>query len=430
MNIQKVNGLKGEVQIPGDKSISHRGIMLGALAKGTTKITNFLQGADCLSTIGCFRQMGIEIENTSNEVLVHGKGLHGLRAPQNTLDVGNSGTTMRLLCGILSPQAFASALTGDSSIQTRPMKRVIEPLSQMGADIQSLKDNGCAPLQIQGSRLKGIHYQSPVASAQVKSCVLFAGMYADKTTSVTEPVLSRNHSELMLQHLGAKLGGEGTTVSIEPEPLLEAREIPVPGDISSAAYFIAAGLLVPHSQILIKNVGVNPTRSGMLKVCHAMGADIQYLNEHRDSGEPTADLLVTSSSLTGTVIEGEIIPTLIDELPMLAVMAAFAQGKTIIRNAEELKVKESDRIKAVTENLSAMGADITATCDGMIINGGRTLTGADIPTHKDHRIAMSFAVAALAAEGVTHIENADCVNISYPEFYQDLQKLGGVRFDH
>lgn len=430
MNIQKVNGLKGEVQIPGDKSISHRGIMLGALAKGTTKITNFLQGADCLSTIGCFRQMGIEIENTSNEVLVHGKGLHGLRAPQNTLDVGNSGTTMRLLCGILSPQAFASALTGDSSIQTRPMKRVIEPLSQMGADIQSLKDNGCAPLQIQGSRLKGIHYQSPVASAQVKSCVLFAGMYADKTTSVTEPVLSRNHSELMLQHLGAKLSGEGTTVSIEPEPLLEAKEIPVPGDISSAAYFIAAGLLVPHSQILIKNVGVNPTRSGMLKVCHAMGADIQYLNEHKDSGEPTADLLVTSSSLTGTVIEGEIIPTLIDELPMLAVMAAFAQGKTIIRNAEELKVKESDRIKAVTENLSAMGADITATCDGMIINGGRSLTGADIRTHKDHRIAMSFAVAALAAEGVTHIEDADCVNISYPEFYQDLQKLGGVRFDH
>ena len=429
MNIQKVNGLKGEVQIPGDKSISHRGIMLGALAKGTTKITNFLQGADCLSTIGCFRQMGIEIENTSNEVLVHGKGLHGLRAPQNTLNVGNSGTTMRLLCGILSPQAFASALTGDRSIQTRPMKRVIEPLSQMGADIQSLKGNGCAPLQIQGSRLKGIHYQSPVASAQVKSCVLFAGMYADKTTSVTEPVLSRNHSELMLQHLGAKLSGEGTTVSIEPEPLLEAREIPVPGDISSAAYFIAAGLLVPHSQILIKNVGVNPTRSGMLKVCHAMGADIQYLNEHRDSGEPTADLLVTSSSLTGTVIEGEIIPTLIDELPMLAVMAAFAQGKTIIRNAEELKVKESDRIKAVTENLSAMGADITATCDGMIINGGRRLTGADIRTQKDHRIAMSFAVAALAAEGVTHIGDADCVNISYPEFYQDLQKLGGIRFD-
>lgn len=423
MNLKKVNGLKGEVQIPGDKSISHRGIMLGALAKGTTRITNFLQGADCLSTIGCFRQMGIEIENTSDEVLVHGKGLHGLRAPEDTLNVGNSGTTIRLLSGILAPQGFAATLTGDSSIQTRPMKRIMEPLSQMGADIQSLNGNGCAPLQIQGSRLRGIHYQTPVASAQVKSCVLFAGMYADSATSVTEPVLSRNHSELMLQHLGAKLTSQETTVTIEPEPLLEAREIPVPGDISSAAYFIAAGLLVPHSQILIQNVGINPTRDGMLKVCHAMGADIQYLNERKDSGEPTADLLVTSSSLTGTVIEGEIIPTLIDELPMLAVMAAFAQGETVIRNAEELKVKESDRIKAVTENLSAMGADITATADGMMIHGGRPLTGADIHTQKDHRIAMSFAVAALAAEGVTCIEDADCVNISYPNFYQDLQRL-------
>lgn len=423
MNIEKVNGLKGEVQIPGDKSISHRGIMLGALAKGTTKITNFLQGADCLSTIGCFRQMGIAIENTSDEVLVHGQGLHGLRAPQDTLDVGNSGTTIRLLCGILAPQSFAATLTGDSSIQARPMKRVMEPLSQMGADIQSQKGNGCAPLQIQGKRLTGIHYRTPVASAQVKSCVLFAGMYADGTTSVTEPVLSRNHSELMLAHLGAKLARQGTTVSIEPEPSLEAREILVPGDISSAAYFIAAGLLVPHSQILIQNVGLNPTRSGMLKVCHAMGADIQYLNEHRDSGEPTADLLVSFSSLTGTVIEGEIIPTLIDELPMLAVMAAFAQGETVIRNAEELRVKESDRIQAVTENLSAMGADVTPTPDGMIIRGGRGLIGADIRTHKDHRIAMSFAVAALAAEGVTRIEDADCINISYPNFYQDLQKL-------
>lgn len=423
MNIKKVNGLKGEVQIPGDKSISHRGIMLGALAKGTTKITNFLQGADCLSTIGCFRQMGIAIENTSDEVLVHGKGLHGLRAPQDTLDVGNSGTTIRLLSGILAPQAFSATLTGDSSIQARPMKRIMEPLSQMGADIQSLNGNGCAPLKIRGSRLKGIHYRTPVASAQVKSCVLFAGMYADSATSVTEPVPSRNHSELMLQHLGAKLTSQGTTVTIWPEPSLEAREIPVPGDISSAAYFIAAGLLVPHSQILIQNVGINPTRSGMLKVCHAMGADIQYLNERRDSGEPTADLLVTSGSLTGTVIEGEIIPTLIDELPMLAVMAAFAQGETVIRNAEELRVKESDRIAAVTENLSAMGADITATADGMIIRGGRPLAGADIHTQKDHRIAMSFAVAALAAEGVTRIEDADCVNISYPNFYQDLQRL-------
>ena len=423
MNIQRSNGLKGEVKIPGDKSISHRAVMLGALAKGTTKITDFLQGADCLSTMDCFRRMGIQIQNTSGEVLVHGQGLHGLAAPSDLLNVGNSGTTIRLLSGILAPQPFSATLTGDASIQKRPMKRVMEPLSQMGAKIESLSGNGCAPLRISGTPLKGIHYKTPVASAQVKSCILFAGMYADGATTVTEPVLSRDHSERMLEHFGARLTREGTAVTIQPEPQLAAREIPVPGDISSAAYFIAAAALVPHSEILIRNVGINPTRSGMLEVCRAMGADIQYLNERDDSGEPTADLLVRSSSLKGTVIEGAIIPALIDELPVLAVMAAFAKGETIIRNAEELKVKESDRIAVMVENLSAMGADITGTPDGMIIRGGPALHGAEIHTYKDHRIAMSFAVAALAAEGTTHIEDADCVNISYPDFYGDLQRL-------
>ena len=423
MNIQRSNGLKGEVKIPGDKSISHRAVMLGALAKGTTKITDFLQGADCLSTMECFRRMGIQIQNTSGEVLVHGQGLHGLAAPSDLLNVGNSGTTIRLLSGILAPQPFSATLTGDASIQKRPMKRVMEPLSQMGAKIESLSGNGCAPLRISGTPLKGIHYKTPVASAQVKSCILFAGMYADGATTVTEPVLSRDHSERMLEHFGARLTREGTAVTIQPEPQLAAREIPVPGDISSAAYFIAAAALVPHSEILIRNVGINPTRSGMLEVCRAMGADIQYLNERDDSGEPTADLLVRSSSLKGTVIEGAIIPALIDELPVLAVMAAFAKGETIIRNAKELKVKESDRIAVMVENLSAMGADITGTPDGMIIRGGPALHGAEIHTYKDHRIAMSFAVAALAAEGTTHIEDADCVNISYPDFYGDLQRL-------
>lgn len=423
MNIQRSNGLKGEVKIPGDKSISHRAVMLGALAKGTTKITDFLQGADCLSTMECFRRMGIQIQNTSGEVLVHGQGLHGLAAPSDLLNVGNSGTTIRLLSGILAPQPFSATLTGDASIQKRPMKRVMEPLSQMGAKIESLSGNGCAPLRISGTPLKGIHYKTPVASAQVKSCILFAGMYADGATTVTEPVLSRDHSERMLEHFGARLTREGTAVTIQPEPQLAAREIPVPGDISSAAYFIAAATLVPHSEILIRNVGINPTRSGMLEVCRATGADIQYLNERDDSGEPTADLLVRSSSLKGTVIEGAIIPALIDELPVLAVMAAFAKGETIIRNAEELKVKESDRIAVMVENLSAMGADITGTPDGMIIRGGPALHGAEIHTYKDHRIAMSFAVAALAAEGTTHIEDADCVNISYPDFYGDLQRL-------
>ncbi len=423
MNIQRSNGLKGEVKIPGDKSISHRAVMLGALAKGTTKITDFLQGADCLSTMECFRRMGIQIQNTSGEVLVHGQGLHGLAAPSDLLNVGNSGTPIRLLSGILAPPPFSATLTGDASIQKRPMKRVMEPLSQMGAKIESLSGNGCAPLRISGTPLKGIHYKTPVASAQVKSCILFAGMYADGATTVTEPVLSRDHSERMLEHFGARLTREGTAVTIQPEPQLAAREIPVPGDISSAAYFIAAAALVPHSEILIRNVGINPTRSGMLEVCRAMGADIQYLNERDDSGEPTADLLVRSSSLKGTVIEGAVIPALIDELPVLAVMAAFAKGETIIRNAEELKVKESDRIAVMVENLSAMGADITGTPDGMIIRGGPALHGAEIHTYKDHRIAMSFAVAALAAEGTTHIEDADCVNISYPDFYGDLQRL-------
>ena len=423
MNIQRSNGLKGEVKIPGDKSISHRAVMLGALAKGTTKITDFLQGADCLSTMECFRRMGIQIQNTSGEVLVHGQGLHGLAAPSDLLNVGNSGTTIRLLSGILAPQPFSATLTGDASIQKRPMKRVMEPLSQMGAKIESLSGNGCAPLRISGTPLKGIHYKTPVASAQVKSCILFAGMYADGATTVKEPVLSRDHSERMLEHFGARLTREGTAVTIQPEPQLAAKEIPVPGDISSAAYFIAAAALVPHSEILIRNVGINPTRSGMLEVCRAMDADIQYLNERDDSGEPTADLLVRSSSLKGTVIEGAVIPALIDELPVLAVMAAFAKGETIIRNAEELKVKESDRIAVMVENLSAMGADITGTPDGMIIRGGPALHGAEIHTYKDHRIAMSFAVAALAAEGTTHIEDADCVNISYPDFYGDLQRL-------
>ena len=425
LEITKASSLKGEVKIPGDKSVSHRGIMLGALAKGTTRITNFLQGADCLSTIDCFRRMGIDIENKQQEILVHGKGLHGLQKPDSMLDVGNSGTTTRLISGILAGQNFTSELTGDASIQSRPMGRIITPLSQMGTSITSIKGNNCAPLHIEGGNLHSIHYDSPVASAQVKSCVLFAGMYAKDGghTSVTEPSLSRNHSELMLSHFGADLTCNGTTVSIAPEPVLEAREIEVPGDISSAAYFIAAGLLVPNSEVLVKNVGTNPTRDGFLRVCRAMGADMTLLNERNDSGEPVADILVRSSHLKGTVIEGDIIPTLIDEIPIIAVMAAFAEGQTVIRDAAELKVKESDRIAVMVENLTAMGADITGTDDGMIINGVSHLQGTHIQSHLDHRIAMSFAVAGLAAEGTTSIENGDCVKISYPVFYDDLNQL-------
>lgn len=422
MEIPKLNKLHGKLTIPGDKSISHRAVMFGALAQGTTRITHFLEGADCLSTISCFQAMGIHIQKNKDEVLVEGKGLHGLQAPLDILDVGNSGTTTRLISGILAGQDFTSRLTGDASICQRPMGRIITPLSLMGAQITSQNQNGCAPLTIQGGHLHGIHYQSPVASAQVKSCVLLAGMYADAPTSVTEPVLSRNHTELMLNYFGAQVTSKGTTAAILPQPDLKARDITVPGDISSAAYFIAAGLLVPGSEILLCNVGINPTRDGLLRVCQAMGGDITLLNVRND-GEPTADLLIRSSSLHGTEIKGEIIPTLIDEIPMIAVMAAFAEGTTVIRDAAELKVKESDRIQVMTDNLTRMGADVEALPDGMIIHGGKPLHEATIDSHKDHRIAMSFAVAGGICEGSLTITDGECVNISYPEFYTDLYSL-------
>lgn len=423
MIFTKVNSLKGEVSIPGDKSISHRAVMFGSLAEGTTEVTNFLQGADCLSTISCFRKLGIEIENTSQQILIHGKGLHGLTEPSDTLDTGNSGTTTRLISGILAGQRFTTILNGDASIQTRPMKRIMTPLSMMGADITSLKGNDCAPLRICGGQLHGVAYTSPVASAQVKSCILLAGLYADAPTSVTEPVLSRNHTELMLAGFGAHVTSSGTTATIEPEPDLNGMKIEVPGDISSAAYFLAAGLMIPNSEIMIKNVGINPTRDGILRVAKEMGGNITILNEKTSGGEPTCDLLVRSSSLKGVTIGGEIIPTLIDEIPMIAVMACFAEGITTIKDAQELKVKESNRIDTVVTNLKAMGAHIEATDDGMIIEGGYPLHGAVIDSHLDHRIAMSFAVGALGADGETTIEGADCVKISYPEFYQTLEKL-------
>ena len=300
------------------------------------------------------------------------------------------------------------------------MKRIITPLSMMGADVKSLRENGCAPLAIRGSRLQGIHYESPVASAQVKSCVLLAGLYADKETSVTEPYISRDHSERMLASFGADIKTENCTVTIQPEPKLTGQDVAVPGDISSAAYFIAAALLVPGSELLIKNVGINPTRDGILGVCRRMGADIAILNKREHGREPVADLLVRHSALKGTVIEGAEIPTLIDELPVLAVLAAFAEGRTVIRDAQELKVKESNRLDILVHHLSAMGADVTGTEDGMIIRGGRPLHGAVLESHLDHRIAMSFAVAGIAAKGETEILQADCVDISYPGFYRDL----------
>lgn len=423
MKFERGSYLKGELAVPGDKSISHRSVMFGSIAKGTTEIHNFLQGADCLSTISCFQKMGINIENQGQTVLVHGQGLRGLKRPDTTLDCGNSGTTTRLISGILAAQNFDTVLTGDASIQKRPMNRIIEPLSRMGACIKSIPGGGCAPLAITGGPLHGIDYQSPVASAQVKSAILLAGLYAEGKTHILEPFLSRNHTELMLKQFGAELQIAGADAIISPAKELYGQKITIPGDLSSAAYFIAAGLMIPGSEILIRRTGINPTRDGILKVCQEMGGDITLLNRDSASGEPTADILVKHSSLHGITIGGAIIPTLIDELPIIAVMACMAEGKTVIRDAAELKVKESNRIEVMVRNLTAMGAQVTETDDGMIIQGQKPLHGAVIDSKSDHRIAMTFAIAGLCADNVTEIKGSECVNISYPGFYRDLKML-------
>ncbi|MFV0464930.1 MAG: 3-phosphoshikimate 1-carboxyvinyltransferase [Lachnospiraceae bacterium] len=425
MNLRTCSKLEGSVFIPGDKSISHRAIMFGAIANGKTTVKNFLQGADCLSTIACFRSMGIEIENESDIVTVHGKGLHGLKAPYETLDVGNSGTTTRLISGILSGQSFSCELNGDESIQKRPMKRILEPLRLMNADVKSKLDNNCTPLLYAPSTLCGITYHTPVASAQIKSCLLLAGLYADSPTTVIEPTLSRNHTELMLRAFGADLRTTGTSSTIYPASQLYGQEITVPGDISSAAYFIAAGLLLPGPGIRILNVGVNPTRDGILRVLEAMGAKIIKENERIVQGEPVADLYVEHSHLTGVKISGSIIPSLIDEIPILAVLAAFADGTTEISDAKELRVKETDRVLTVCENLSRMGVQTNAKEDGMTIFGGVDSTQRTIifDSFLDHRIAMAFSVAALALNPDCELNDAKCVDISYPNFYKDLYAL-------
>ncbi len=424
MEFKRVKSIKGELTVPGDKSISHRSIMLGSLAKGNTEVTGFLQGADCLSTIECFRKMGVQITNKGDgTVVICGRGLRGLLPPDDTLDVGNSGTTTRLMSGILAAQSFSSRVNGDASIQKRPMKRIMTPLAMMGADIKSENGNDCAPLVINGRPLKGINYASPVASAQVKSAILFAGLYAEGETTVTEPALSRNHTELMLEEFGVDIKTQGKVVTVAPARELFARKINVPGDISSATYFMVAAAITPNSCVTVKNVGINPTRDGIIRVMKMMGADIEIEKTSADIGEPTADITVKTSELKGCVIGGDIIPTLIDEIPAIAILACFAEGETIIKDAQELKVKESNRIDVMVSNLSAMGADIEATDDGMIIKGGKSLHGATIDSKLDHRIAMSFAVAALNADGETDILGSECVDISYPGFYSDLTKL-------
>ena len=413
--------IKGILRVPGDKSISHRAVMFGAISKGITKIKGFLTGADCISTISIFKKMGIDIEMENTSVKVKGKGLYGLSAPKEILDCGNSGTTTRLVSGILSAQNFTCVLTGDKSIQKRPMNRIINPLSLMGADIKS--NEGFAPLTITGSSLHGIEYNSPVASAQVKSSILLAGLYADSPTTVTEPAKSRDHTELMLKKLGASLNIDKYSVTVNPCKELFASDIDVPSDISSAAFFMAAAILVPNSELILENVGINPTRDGIIRVLKDMGANIEIINSN-DEFEPVSDIKVSYSKLHSTTISGDIIPTLIDELPLLAAVASMAEGKTVIKDAAELKVKESNRIKVMCDELSKLGVDVVETEDGMEINGTNKLLGnITINTNDDHRIAMTFAILGLISEGEIKLDNKNCVEISYPGFFDDLRRV-------
>ena len=419
MKINKMRSVRGEITVPGDKSIAHRAVMLGALADGTTHISGFLKGADCLSTIDCFRKMGIDIEVDGNNVTVHGKGLHGLKKPSETLYTGNSGTTTRLLCGILSGQPFDTSITGDASICKRPMGRVTKPLSLMGADIE----NEYCPLHIHGKSLKGIEYNMTVASAQVKTALILAALYAEGDTIIHEIEKSRDHTEVMLSAMGADIEVNGLTIKVGKTEKLAPQDIVVPGDISSAAFFMVLGAVMPNSEITIKNVGINPTRTGIIDVFEDMGADMKLVNKRSAAGEPVADIIIRSSKLKGTTICGSVIPRLIDELPVIAVASVFAEGKTVIKDAEELKVKETNRIRAVVDEFKKCGIDIIETDDGMIINGGKPIHGADFKTYGDHRMAMSLAILAQLADGDSTLDDSKCVDVSYPTFFEHFYGL-------
>lgn len=420
MVIQKIKKAVGQIKVPGDKSISHRAVMLGSLANGVTEISGFLKGADCLSTIDCFRKMGIDIDINGENVTVHGNGLRGLKKPDEMLYTGNSGTTTRLLCGILAGQNFDTSITGDASIQKRPMGRVVKPLSMMGAKIE----NEYCPLYITGTKLHGIDYKMPVASAQVKTAIILAGLYADGETVIHEIEKSRDHTELMLSAMGADLTVDNLDITVKPTNDLTAVNVDVPGDISSAAFFLVLGAIMPNSQITVTNVGINPTRTGIIDVLKDMGADITLENVHTSAGETVANITVRSSSLKGTTVGGDIIPRLIDELPIIAVAAVFADGQTVIKDAQELKVKETNRIRAVVDEFNKCGIDITETDDGMIINGGKSIHGADFKTYGDHRMAMSLTVLSQLADGESTLDDSDCACVSYPTFFDDFYKLG------
>jgi 3-phosphoshikimate 1-carboxyvinyltransferase len=430
--VQPGGCLTGQMRVPGDKSISHRSIMLGALAEGVTEVSGFLEGEDSLNTLRCFRRMGVKIEDPetlgAGRVRIHGVGLHGLKKPDGTLWLGNSGTSMRLMSGIIAGQDFDAVMEGDESLSRRPMRRVTEPLALMGAQIDT-QDGGRPPLRVHGgSALKGISYVMPMASAQVKSCVLLAGLYASGETCVTEPAPTRDHTERMLQGFGyevRRVAGEGgvSTVCLSGGGSLKATTIDVPADISSAAFFLVAASIAPGSDLVLEHVGINPTRTGIIEILRLMGAQIEVQNERTVGGEPVADLRVRSAELKGISIPEALVPLAIDEFPVLFIAAACAQGETILTGAEELRVKESDRIQVMADGLNALGVDAQPTADGMVIRGG-ALHGGEVTTHGDHRIGMSFAVAALRASGEIRIHDCENVNTSFPGFVELAQRAG------
>ncbi len=415
--------LQGTLTIPGDKSVSHRSVMFGAIASGTTTVEGFLLGEDCLSTIDCFQKLGVQIEVEGTNVTIHSPGMDGWQEPTDVLYTGNSGTTTRLMLGILAGSSVHSVMTGDASIGKRPMRRVIDPLRQMGAHITGRANGQYTPLAIQGTKLQAIDYKMPVASAQVKSAILLAGLRAEGTTIVREMEVSRDHTERMLRQFGAQVEVDNGVVSIEGGQSLSGTHVAVPGDISSAAFFLVAGAICEHSHVTLNNVGINPTRDGIVEVLEKMGATMTVTPNEDNQAEPTATIQIATSTLTGTTIEGDIIPRLIDEIPILALLATQANGQTIIKDAEELKVKETDRITAVVTELKKLGAQIEATEDGMIINGPTPLKGASLRTYGDHRIGMMGAVAALISDGAVTLDDAQCIAVSYPSFFEHIEAV-------
>ena len=423
LQIKPAKKLSGEISVQGDKSISHRAVILGSIAEGTTRVTNFLPSEDCIRTIKAFEAMGINIEMNRNTLIINGKGLNGLTEPNDVMDMGNSGTSARLLCGLLSGQPFFSVMTGDSSLRRRPMKRVADPLRMMGATIWGRGGGDFLPMCIKGSEIKGITYKLPVASAQVKSAILFAGLYAKGITSVEEITTSRDHTERMMVYFGINLMRKGSILIVEGGEKPSAKEVEVPGDISAAAFFMVGASLIEGSEVVIKDVGINPTRTGIIDILRKMGASIEISNQREMGAEPAGDIRIKSALLKGIEIKGDVIPRCVDELPVICIAAAVAEGETVIKDASELRVKESDRIAVMAECLSRIGVEVETYPDGMRIKGGMGLKGTVCNSHGDHRIAMSMAIAGLITEGEMTIEDTECINTSFPEFEETLRKL-------